>query len=241
MIGSILPVFVKKILALVPKCIHASLEIDKQSALVGDDQTLFRRRDVLVERFRGVYIQIGQVREVGQIGQQILLQHGAVDAIHRLHAHRGIEDPVARRHHDVTAILVPDLSIGLHIYRSLALAQVHLVAAHEDHILVPGRDVDAPAVAIVWSTYALAGAAITVKQTVYIDAGDLAATTGTLEGRIRVVEHTLEGVGDVDAGARGAVEGAGEITALVRDALGTLRVLLIDAVARFVRRVRTVC
>jgi len=54
------------------------------------------------------------------------------------------------------------------------------------------------------------------------------------------VEHALESVGDVDAGARGAVEGAGEITALVRDALGTLRVLLVDAVARFVGRVGTV-
>lgn len=135
---------------------------------------------------------------------------------------------------------MPDLPIGLHVYRSLALTQVHLVAAHEDHILVPGRDVDAPAIAVVRGTYALAGAAITVKQTVYVDAGDLPATTGTLERRIRVVEHALESVGDVDAGARGAVEGAGEITTLVRDALGTLRVLLVDAVARFVGRVGTV-
>lgn len=54
------------------------------------------------------------------------------------------------------------------------------------------------------------------------------------------MEHTLESVGDIDTSARGAVEGASEITALVRDAFVTFRILLIDAVARFVRRVRTV-
>jgi len=135
---------------------------------------------------------------------------------------------------------VPDLPIGLHVYRPLALTQIHLVAAEEDHVLVPGRDVDAPAVAVVRSPYARAGAAVTVEQAIYIDAGDLAAAAGALEGRIRIVEHTLECVGDVDAGAGGAVERTCEIAALIRDALGLLRVLLIDAVARFVCRVRTV-
>lgn len=121
MIGSILPVPMKKFLALVPKRVHTSLEINKQSAFISDDQSVFRRRNLTIERFRGVYIQVGQVREIGQIGQQILLQHGAVDAIHCLYTHRGIVDPVARCHHDVTAILVPNLSIGWHVYRSLAL------------------------------------------------------------------------------------------------------------------------
>lgn len=54
------------------------------------------------------------------------------------------------------------------------------------------------------------------------------------------MEHALEGVGDVDAGAPGAVERAGQVATLVRDALGLLRILLIDPVARLVRRVRTV-
>lgn len=54
------------------------------------------------------------------------------------------------------------------------------------------------------------------------------------------MEHALEGVGYVYADAHGAVEGAGEVPALVRDALALLGVLLVDAVARFVRSVRTV-
>lgn len=54
MVGSVLPVLVKERLALVPKCVDASLEIDEQPALVGDDQALLRWRDLLVEGFRGV-------------------------------------------------------------------------------------------------------------------------------------------------------------------------------------------
>lgn len=54
MVGSVLAVLVKELLALVPKRVHASLEIDEQSALVGDDQGLLQRRDLLVEGFRGV-------------------------------------------------------------------------------------------------------------------------------------------------------------------------------------------
>jgi len=103
---------------------------------------------------------------------------------------------------------MPDFAIGLHVYSSFALAQIHLVAAEEDHVLVSSWNIDTPAIAVVGGAYALAGTAITIEQTVYIYAGDFAATTGTLEGRVRVVEHALEGVGDVDAGTRRAVESA---------------------------------
>lgn len=241
-IGPVLPVLVKEIFAFVPKGVDASFEVDQQTALVGDDEILLRRRDqiVLVQRLRGKYIQVGQVREIRQIGQQIFLQNGTVDAVHRLHAQRGIEDPVAGGHHDVAAILVPNLAIALHVYSSLALAQVYLVATEKDHVLVPGRDVDAPTVAVVGRAYALAGAAVTIEQAVYVDAGDLAAAAGALEGRVRVVEHALEGVGDINAGTARAIERTGQVATLVRDALGLLRVFLIDTVARLVRRVRTV-
>jgi len=66
MIGSVLSVLVKEFFALVPKRIHASFEVDQQSTLVGDNQTLLRRRNylVVVQRFRGKYVQIGQIREI---------------------------------------------------------------------------------------------------------------------------------------------------------------------------------
>ena len=54
------------------------------------------------------------------------------------------------------------------------------------------------------------------------------------------MEHALERVGNVDADAGGAVERARQVATLVGYALGLLRVLLIDPVTRFIRRVRTI-
>jgi len=58
MIGPVLSVLVQELLALVPQRVHATLEIDHEPALVGDDQALLRRRDQVlgVQRLRGKYI-----------------------------------------------------------------------------------------------------------------------------------------------------------------------------------------
>lgn len=77
-------------------------------------------------------------------------------------------------------------------------------------------------------------------QAVYLYTVDLASATGALERRVCLFEHTLERVGDVDAGSHRAVEGACEVTTLVSDTAALLGILLVDAVARLVGRVRTV-
>lgn len=77
-------------------------------------------------------------------------------------------------------------------------------------------------------------------QAVYLYTVDLASSTGTLERRVCLLEHALERVGDVDARSHRAVEGARQVTTLVSDTPALLGVLLVDAVARLVGRVRTV-
>ena len=232
----------EEFLALLAQSIDAALEVDQQTAFVRYDEILLRRgdRSRLVQRLRREYIQIGQIRKVGQVGEKVFLQDGAVDAVDSLDAQRGVEYPVAGRHHDVAAILVPDLATRLHVYRSLALAQVDLVAAQQYHVFVPGRYVDASAVAVVRRSDTLAGAPVAIEQAVDVYAGYLAASAGALQRRVRVVEYTLERVRDVDAHAGRAVERAGQVAALVRDALRLLRVLLVDTVAGLVGRVGAV-
>lgn len=77
-------------------------------------------------------------------------------------------------------------------------------------------------------------------QPVHFYARDLPSATGTLERRLRVRENALERVGDVDARAHGAIEGAGQVLAVVHDASALFRVLLVYAVTRFIGRVTTV-
>jgi len=54
------------------------------------------------------------------------------------------------------------------------------------------------------------------------------------------VEDALEGIRDVQTLASGAIEGAREILALIIDAPGLVRAILVDPVARFIGRVGAV-
>lgn len=77
-------------------------------------------------------------------------------------------------------------------------------------------------------------------QPVYLYTVYLTSSPGALERGVGLSKDALERVGDVDAGAHGAVEGPGEVSALVGDTSAFLGVLLVDPVARLVRGVRTV-
>lgn len=242
MIRPVFPILVKKLLALLPQSVHATLEIDQQTALVRDDEVLLGRRDhpCLVQRLRGEYVEIGEIGEVGEIGEQVLLQHGAVDAIDSLDTEGRVEYPVARGHHHVPTILVPYFPIRLHVYSSLALAEINLVTRQQDHVLVPCRYVDASTIAVVRCPDTLARTTVAIEQAVYVYAGYLAASARALHRWVGVVEYALERVRYVDAHPRGAVERACQIATLVRYAFRFLRVLLIDPVTGLVRCVGAV-
>lgn len=187
-----------------------------------------------------------QVREVRQICEHTLVERRPIDAVHGIHLVNGIDaigsivDVVAGGHDNIVIRLVPHLVAGVDVYGILTARHVDLVAAEYDDVLVACWDVQAPAITVVGrADFATrpSGAGI---QSGYVHAVDLPTTTGTLDRRVGVLEDTLKCIGDVQALAGSAVKGAGEIFTLVIDAARLVSPILIDAVARFVGRIRAV-
>lgn len=185
-------------------------------------------------------MQIAEIREICQIAQYIIWQHRSVDAILCLDAGRSVRYEIARGHQHIILHIIPHLRLCFIARRRLAIGQIHLVAAEQNHILIAGRNVDAPPITIVRRAYFAACAAIAWKQAVNIDARDFAAPARALQRFVRVMEHTFECIGDVDAHPHCAIEGPRQILAFIGNAARLLRILLIDAVARFVRRIRAI-
>jgi len=119
----------------------------------------------------------------------------------------------------------------------VAPCQESPVAAQHDHVLVPGRYVHAPPVAVVRLQYATALASQAAVQARYGHARDLAPVLVALERRLRVAELAPERVRDVYAHAVGAVERAGQRLALVPDARVPLGVLRVEPETRLVDNV----
>lgn len=220
---------------------------------------MFARRHVVVQRDRPVAlrVQVGQVREVGQVAEHVLAQQRPVHAVRGQQLLGLIERHVhARREHHVVLVLGPHLPplpgvrvhaghrVAIHVpfqvRRSVAPHQQRPVAAQHYHVLVPRRYVHAPPVAVVRLQYATALALIAAVQSRYRHAVDLAAVHVTLERLLLVAELAPERVRDVYAHALGTVERAGQRLAVVPDARVLFRVLRVEPETRFVDKVRTV-
>lgn len=110
----------------------------------------------------------------------------------------------------------------------------YLVTADQNDIFVPRGYVHATSVTVVGRPNFRTEALYAVEQPVYLNASDFTTSSRTLETRIGFAKNALEGVGDVDTDAEGAVKGSGQIFALIGDALVLFGVLLVDAVTGFV-------
>lgn len=185
-------------------------------------------------------MQVAEIREVGQIAENIVGQHRTVHTIECLETLRRIFDGVARGHQNIVLGLVPHLCLSLYIVRTLTLRQKHFIAAQQHQVFIPRRDVDASPITIVRRPNFAACAAIAREQTIDVDARDFPAAARTLHRRIGIVENAFECIGDVDAHAHRAIERARQIFAFVGNATGLLGILLVDAVARFICRIRAI-
>lgn len=238
MVRSVLAVLAEEVLALVPQRVHAALHVDVEVTAVGYEQVLFgwRHGSVAVQQPLVCHAHVGQVGEVGLVTEEVVWKERAVDAVSRFDAAGRVLDGVTRRHQDGAVVLAPDLPRRVHVESAFARRQIHLIPAQQDHVLVACGDVEAAPLTVVGREDLAARAAHARLQPVHVDARDLTSPPRTLERHGHFLEDALEGVGDVDARALGAVEGAGEVAALVGDAAAVLGVLLIDAVTRFVGR-----
>lgn len=79
-----------------------------------------------------------------------------------------------------------------------------------------------------------------INKSTHLHASHFSSPTRTLDNRIGIAKLALKSIRDIVTNAFGAVEDAGEIPAVVLDAREVLCGLDVDAVARFIRRTRTV-
>lgn len=169
-----------------------------------------------------------------------MVQCRPINTVDGIHTIGGGSYVVAGGHDHIVLGVGPHFLIGVSIYGSLTLRKMDLVTAEYDHVLVACGYINATAIAVVGRSDLATGAAVAREQARYIHAIDFPSASRALNGRIAILEHTFKCIRYIEALAGGAIKRARQILALVVDAARLVRAVLVNAVARLVRRVRAI-